>query len=888
MNRFLVTIILFCLCVSSALATHNRAGEITYRQISGLTFEFTITTYTKASSVDADRSSLPIFWGDGTGDTLPRFQEVFLPNDIKLNRYRGIHTYSGAFTYVVYFVDPNRIENIINISNSINVLFYVEDTLKILDPTLFGFNSSPVLLNPPIDFGNVGEVFVHNPNAFDPNGDSLSYRLITPKQGVGLDVPGYIPPNQISPGPDNSISINPRTGELIWDAPQQQGIYNIAILVTEYRNGQVLGTVLRDLQIIVQASPNRTPVLSGKDLICVIAGDSIREIYNAIDANPGTLITIDANGAPFIVTPSPAVFEAQPPANPVSGTFRWKTVCEHLRNTEYQIIVRATDNASTPLTDLKTVQIKVVAPAPKNLNGVFNTLNNSVLLRWDSLYSCAGLSKFIGFSVWRKNGCGFSPDPCNTDLRSFGYTKIGETSSYFFTDNNLKRGNDYSYVVVAEFADKSQIGLLFNKFSGLGSQEFCLELPLNLPVMYNADVKVTNPTQGKIFVEWSKPRAAALDTLLNLPPYVFKLYRGNGLNGNEDILLKTVTANSYAAIRDTSYTDTLLNSTAQAYNYKVEFYVNTTLLLGATDKASSVFLSLVPSDKKLRLTWDYNVPWVNDSFVVFRQNKQTLAFDSIATVVTNEYIDSGLSNDSTYCYKIKAIGRYTTNGLKQPLINFSQEACGNPKDTMPPCAPLLKVENACSNTSLPKGELKNYLSWSLLTDCKDSLIVKYYVYFKNPSETSYAIIDSTIGKDSKAFVHTLESSLSGCYVITAIDEAGNESVVSNEICLDDCPDYTLPNAFTPNGDNQNDLYTPIIPFSGVTRINMKILNRWGDLVFETSNPEINWNGRDIKNDKELPAGVYYYVCEVYFNTANGGEQKLKEPLQGYIHLFKAK
>jgi hypothetical protein len=69
---------------------------------------------------------------------------------------------------------------------------------------------------------------------------------------------------------------------------------------------------------------------------------------------------------------------------------------------------------------------------------------------------------------------------------------------------------------------------------------------------------------------------------------------------------------------------------------------------------------------------------------------------------------------------------------------------------------------------------------------------------------------------------------------------------------------------------------------------MKILNRWGDLVFETSNPEINWNGRDIKNDKELPAGVYYYVCEVYFNTANGGEQKLKEPLQGYIHLFKAK
>ncbi|MBT8218631.1 MAG: hypothetical protein KJP00_02320, partial [Bacteroidia bacterium] len=47
-------------------ATHNRAGEITYVQIGPLTIRATITTYTKASSIQADQDSLELCWGDGT------------------------------------------------------------------------------------------------------------------------------------------------------------------------------------------------------------------------------------------------------------------------------------------------------------------------------------------------------------------------------------------------------------------------------------------------------------------------------------------------------------------------------------------------------------------------------------------------------------------------------------------------------------------------------------------------------------------------------------------------------------------------------------------------------------------------------------------------------
>ena len=79
--------ILFCFWVLSfslwsptAEATHNRGGEITFRQLSGLTFEITITTYTKDQNA-ADRPDLPVSFNYGNPvviDTVPRLSRVFV------------------------------------------------------------------------------------------------------------------------------------------------------------------------------------------------------------------------------------------------------------------------------------------------------------------------------------------------------------------------------------------------------------------------------------------------------------------------------------------------------------------------------------------------------------------------------------------------------------------------------------------------------------------------------------------------------------------------------------------------------------------------------------------------------------------------------------------
>ena len=63
---------------------------------------------------------------------------------------------------------------------------------------------------------------------------------------------------------------------------------------------------------------------------------------------------------------------------------------------------------------------------------------------------------------------------------------------------------------------------------------------------------------------------------------------------------------------------------------------------------------------------------------------------------------------------------------------------------------------------------------------------------------------------------------------------------------------------------------------------MKIYSRWGNLVFETSNPDINWDGRNMITKQIVPSGVYYYICDVWEYRLNGLEVR---NLSGFIQVF---
>jgi gliding motility-associated-like protein len=91
----------------------------------------------------------------------------------------------------------------------------------------------------------------------------------------------------------------------------------------------------------------------------------------------------------------------------------------------------------------------------------------------------------------------------------------------------------------------------------------------------------------------------------------------------------------------------------------------------------------------------------------------------------------------------------------------------------------------------------------------------------------------------------------------------------------------LPNVFTPNGDGKNDLFVPF-PYKYIQDIDLKIFNRWGTLVFQTTDKDINWDGKEQEDGKALSEGVYYYTCKVNTIRLKGIDQV---ELHGFVHLF---
>ncbi|MFK7969222.1 MAG: PKD domain-containing protein [Bacteroidia bacterium] len=117
-------------------------------------------------------------------------------------------------------------------------------------------NNSPSFLEPPVTFICLaaGRMQTYNQGAFDPDGDSLVYRLIVCKGRNGVNVPYNPNYTFLQPlGPNWDVQIDSRTGDISFDPqPGSLEIGVICIEVLEYRNNILIGSVIRDMQVQVQ------------------------------------------------------------------------------------------------------------------------------------------------------------------------------------------------------------------------------------------------------------------------------------------------------------------------------------------------------------------------------------------------------------------------------------------------------------------------------------------------------------------------------------------------------------------------------------------------------------------------------------------------------------
>ena len=139
------------------------------------------------------------------------------------------------------------------------------------------------------------------------------------------------------------------------------------------------------------------------------------------------------------------------------------------------------------------------------------------------------------------------------------------------------------------------------------------------------------------------------------------------------------------------------------------------------------------------------------------------------------------------------------------------------------------------------------------------------------STVQLTVVDSiayTYSWDDGSSLNVRDISSNGRYSVTVSTECGEASDVI-DVVLDDCEcEIYLPNAFSPNGDALNDRYVPFPQLScNIESMEMFIFNRWGELVYSSTDDEDGWDG--VYNDEMAPPGVYVY----YLKYRIGGREE---------------
>ena len=311
--------------------------------------------------------------------------------------------------------------------------------------------------------------------------------------------------------------------------------------------------------------------------------------------------------------------------------------------------------------------------------------------------------------------------------------------------------------------------------------------------------------------------------------------------------------------------------------------------VGKTAIGPSLFLSAAVTDEQITLNWKDQTPWRNSRFDIFRKLDGIAQFDSIGSSTTTSFIDLNLENDTKYCYYVRSTGEYNLSSVVNPIVNLSQEVCAIPEDNISPCSPEITIESDCD-----AGYLK--LTWNDIQRTCAPDIASYRIYFsKNRSAVQELYFETTNLNDTSYLAPA--DSVGGCYSVTAIDSAGNESNSTEIKCTPYCPIYELPNVFTPNGDGKNDYFVPIKPYRNVDSIQIHIYNRWGELVFKSNDIDINWSGEHqnirgkkvrqflSQNQTNVNSAVYFYVCEVYELSL---DQKDPRIIKGTVTILDSK
>jgi gliding motility-associated-like protein len=242
-------------------------------------------------------------------------------------------------------------------------------------------------------------------------------------------------------------------------------------------------------------------------------------------------------------------------------------------------------------------------------------------------------------------------------------------------------------------------------------------------------------------------------------------------------------------------------------------------------------ISAIVNGNSVDLTWLPNPSFPAQEYFV--QKNMNGVFNSLQTTTATSLSDPAYSTDVQTCYKI-----------------YYKDVCGNQSPVSAEACPILLTGSLQGDNSIS-------LSWSDYTGWING-VTNYTIQKYTPEgallQTSSAATSTTFLDDQEDLLHQAL-----VYVVTANPaQNGVTPSVSNRITIIKNPNLFYPTAFTPNNDNLNDIFNVYGQF--IDEFEMSIFNRWGELMYTTTEISEGWDGNFKGN--QMPEGTYTFIVRI--------------------------
>ncbi len=375
-----VCIVLCGLITQEANATHAAGANLTYTCLGGNSYQVELALFRDCSGIAAPAQVTVDYTsscGNGSAILTPiagTGNEITVPCPSSPSTCQGgtspgmqewvyratIALPTACNDYVFSWSLCCRNDAITNINNPGSQEMYLESSLNNVAAPC---NSSPIFTNNPVAFVCLNQSFTYNHGVVDLDGDSLAYFLVDPLDAPGIPVT-YIPPySSSSPlASTPAVGFDPITGDITM-TPTALEVTVVSVLVVEYRNGQVIGSVIRDLQIwVINCSGNNLPTASGMNGSNTFSVDVCPDqqlCFDVIsnDVDQGQIVTMTWNsgvpGGTFTISGSPYP----------TGTFCWTPTFNDVSLIPHAFTVTVQDDAC-PINGIQTYSYNITVPSP--------------------------------------------------------------------------------------------------------------------------------------------------------------------------------------------------------------------------------------------------------------------------------------------------------------------------------------------------------------------------------------------------------------------------------------------------------------------------------------------------------------------------------------------